>query len=238
MTCRARRPHRAEGARGAFPSGCHCRIQRRARARLLRAAAARARANPTRIADPRHGDRSRRSIRASYVQYRPPPQSMRLLCLRGAALFVFLAVAHAATADAQSRPELRWGGDAEGGAPFVEADPNDPSRVVGFEVEVATLLAEGLGRVPRFVQVGFTSLDALAARGDFDIGLSGIEDSPARRARLAVTIPYYEFREILTVRAADRERFRSLADLRGRRVATLGATLAYDLLVEAQSRDG
>ena len=102
---------------------------------------------------------------------------------------------------------------------------------MGFEVEIAQLLAGGLGREPRFIQVGFTSLDAAAARGDFDIGLSGIEDSPARRARLAVTIPYYEFREVLTVREADAARFRTLADLRGRRVATLGATLAYDLLV-------
>ena len=99
---------------------------------------------------------------------------------------------------AQSPVELRWGGDAEGGAPFVEADPRDPSRVVGFDVEVAALLAGELGRAPRFVQVGFASLEASAARGDFDIGLGGIEDSPARRARLAVTIPYYEFRETLT----------------------------------------
>jgi len=133
---------------------------------------------------------------------------------------------------------LRWGGDAEGGAPFVEADPNDPTRLVGFEVEIAQLLSNGLGRTPRFVQVGFTSLDAAAVRGDFDVGLSGIEDSPARRARLAVTIPYYEFREILTVREADAARYRTLADLRGRRVATLGSTLAYDLLIEAQGRHG
>ena len=152
-------------------------------------------------------------------------------CVAAACLVVFAV----STASAQ---ELRWAGDAEGGAPFVEADPNDPSRVVGFDVEIAQLIAEGLGRVPRFIQVGFTSLDAAAARGDFDIGLSGIEDSPARRARLAVTIPYYEFREILTVREADRDRFRTLADLRGRRVATLGATLAYDLLVAAQADDG
>jgi polar amino acid transport system substrate-binding protein len=88
------------------------------------------------------------------------------------------------------------------------------------------------------VQVGFTSLDAAAARGDFDIGLSGIEDTAARRARLAVTIPYYEFREILTVREEDRDRYRTLADLRGRRVATLGATLAYDILVAAQAEHG
>jgi polar amino acid transport system substrate-binding protein len=166
---------------------------------------------------------------------------MRSPCLRRAALIAWLAAVllfHSRPAGAQAAQELRWGGDAEGGAPFVEADPNDTSRVIGFDVEVATLLAAGLGRTPRFIQVGFTSLDASAARGDFDIGLSGIEDSPARQMRLAVTIPYYEFREILTVRAADRDRFRTLADLRGRRVATLGATLAYDLLVAAQSRDG
>jgi len=139
---------------------------------------------------------------------------------------------------AQSPYELRWGGDAEGGSPFVEADPSDPTRVVGFEVEIAGILAEGLERTPRFLQVGFTSLDAAAVRGDFDIGLSGIEDSPARRSRLAVTIPYYQFREILTVRDADAASYRTLQDLRGRRVATLGATLAYDLLVDAESKFG
>jgi polar amino acid transport system substrate-binding protein len=132
------------------------------------------------------------------------------------------------------QPELRWGGDAEGGAPYVEADPNDPSRVVGFEVDVAQMLAEGLGRVPRFIQAGFTTLDGSVARGDFDIALSGIEDSPARRSRLAVTIPYHQFREVLTVREADAARFRTLSDLNGRRVATLGATLAFELLAQAQ----
>ena len=152
-------------------------------------------------------------------------------------VFVCLELA-SSTVRAQAPAELRWGGDAEGGAPYVEADPNDPSHVVGFDVEVAQLLASGLGRTPRFVQVGFTSIDAAAARGDFDVGLSGIEDTAARRSRLTVTVPYYEFREVLTVRASDADRYRSLSDLRGRRVATLGATLAYDLLAEAQGRDG
>ena len=153
-------------------------------------------------------------------------------------VLVCLALLLPGVAHAQAARELRWGGDAEGGAPYVEADPNDPSHVVGFDVDVAQLLAAGLGMTPRFVQVGFTSIDAEAARGDFAVGLSGIEDSPARRSRLAVTVPYYEFREVLTVRAADVGRYKSLSDLRGHPVATLGATLAYDLLVEAQARDG
>jgi len=129
-----------------------------------------------------------------------------------------------------SLPPLRWGGDAEGGAPFVEADPNDPSKVRGFDVEVAEEMAKGLGRRAEFVQVAFNSIDQSVQRGDFDIGMSGVEETPARRAALATTVPYYEFHEVLTVRSEDRGRFRTLADLRGRRVGTLGATIAYERL--------
>jgi polar amino acid transport system substrate-binding protein len=134
---------------------------------------------------------------------------------------------------------LVWGGDAEGGAPFVEADPANPSRVRGFDVEVAERIARGLGRrAARFVQVQWSSIDQSVERRDFEIGLSGVEDTPTRRARHAVTLPYFEFREVLAIRPADQHHIRELADLRGKRVATLGATIAYDLLLAAQDSIG
>ena len=150
------------------------------------------------------------------------------------------ALGVAAWLGAAQRPQatLRWGGDAEGGAPFVEADPGDPSQVRGFDVEVAETIARSLGRRPRFVQVQWSSIDQSVERGDFAIGLSGVEDTPARRARHAVTIPYFEFREVLAVRPDDRGRWSDLAALRGRRVATLGATMAYDILVAARDSLG
>jgi polar amino acid transport system substrate-binding protein len=156
--------------------------------------------------------------------------------IRACALFLLSLVALVRPAAAQD--VLRWGGDAEGGAPFVEADPGDPNRLVGFDVEIAELIAAKLGRRPQFVQVQFASLDQSARRGDFDIGLSGIEDIPARRQSLAASIPYYEFREVLTVREADRDRYRTLADLAGKRVATLGGTIAYELLLAAERTHG
>jgi len=136
--------------------------------------------------------------------------------------------------------ELVWGGDAEGGAPFVEADPANPSRVRGFDVEVAERIAHGLGgdRMARFVQVQWSDIDLSVERGDFVLGLSGVEDTPARRSRHAVTLPYFEFREVLAVRPGDAGGIRSLADLRGRRVATLGATIAYELLISARDSTG
>jgi polar amino acid transport system substrate-binding protein len=133
-----------------------------------------------------------------------------------------------------ARTPLRWGGDAEGGAPFVEADPADPKRVRGFDVEIAELIARGMGREPEFVQVAWASIEQSLERGDFELGMSGLEDRPEMRTRHAVTIPYFEFREVLAVRPSDSARYRRLADLRGRRIGTLGATLAYQILLDAR----
>jgi polar amino acid transport system substrate-binding protein len=131
---------------------------------------------------------------------------------------------------------LRWGGDAEGGAPFVEADPSDPSKVRGFDVEIAGMVAQGLRAEPKFVQVAWSSIEQSAERGDFDIGMSGVEDSPALRERSSVSIPYYEFREVLAVRPADTARYKRLSDLAGHRVATLGSTQAYQILLAEQAK--
>jgi len=139
---------------------------------------------------------------------------------------------------AHGERELRWGGDAEGGAPFVEADPADPSRVRGFDVDIAGMIARGLGRTPRFVQVAWASIEASVERGDFEVGLSGVEDRPELRARHAVSIPYYEFHEVLAVRPGDTTRYRTLRDLAGRRVATLGSTQAYAILIGARDSLG
>ena len=151
---------------------------------------------------------------------------------------VVIALAAAAGAAQQTSREFRWAGDPEGGAPFVEASLTDPDTLVGFDVEIADLIARGLNRSPRFVLVAFSSIDQSIARGDAEIGLSGIEDTPARRTSLSVTIPYYEFREVLSVRDADASRFRTLHELAGRRVATLGGTIAYEVLLRGERQEG
>lgn len=133
-----------------------------------------------------------------------------------------------------ARREFRWAGDPEGGAPFVEASPTNPDMLVGFDVEIADLIARRLNRTPRFVLIQFSSIDQSVTRGDAEIGLSGIEDTPARRATLSVTVPYYEFHEVLSVREADASRFRTLRDLAGGRVGTLGGTIAYEILLRAE----
>ena len=152
---------------------------------------------------------------------------------------VAFALALCLVASAQAKQtELTWAGDPEGGAPFVEADPADPNKVTGFDVEIAELIARGVNRTPRFLFVPYASIDQAIGRGTADIGLSGMEDTPARRAAMATTIPYYAFREVLAVRDADAQTFHRLSDLKGRRVATLGGTIAYEILLQGERRYG
>ena len=99
------------------------------------------------------------------------------------------------------------------------------------------MIARGLGRDPEFVQTSWASLEASVERDDFDVALSGLEDRAELRARHAVSLPYFEFHEVLAVRTADSARYRKLSDLANHRVATLGATMAYQLLLDAQKRD-
>jgi polar amino acid transport system substrate-binding protein len=154
--------------------------------------------------------------------------------IRVASPAIIAALVPLSVCAAPSERDFLWAGDPEGGAPFVEADPAQPDKVVGFDVEIADLIARGLGRKAAFINITFTSIDQSIERGDAEIGLSGIEDTPARRATMAATVPYYQFREVLSVRAADASRFRTLADLRGRRVGTLGGTIAYEILLRAE----
>lgn len=160
--------------------------------------------------------------------------NLRLACV----LFLLSIVGCTEAPKERPHPALRWGGDAEGGAPFVEADPNDPSKVRGFDVEIASMIARGLGQEPVFVQTAWSSLEASVERGDFDVAMSGLEDRSELRARHAVSLPYFEFREVLAVRPSDSARYRKLSDLANHKVATLGATMAYQLLLDAQKSDG
>ncbi|MFN8625870.1 MAG: ABC transporter substrate-binding protein/permease [Candidatus Binatia bacterium] len=133
-----------------------------------------------------------------------------------------------AAAGLRTRGTLRWGGDIQGGEPYVYQDPQDGSRLIGFEVEIAEALARRLGVRAEFVQTDWQNLVSSLERGDFDVILNGLEITPARRDRVAFTRPYYAFTETLVVRRD--APFEELPDLRGQRVGTLNGSLAYDLL--------
>jgi len=129
----------------------------------------------------------------------------------------------------RKRGVLLWGSDAEGGAPYVFPDPNGPSRLIGFEVDLARAIARELGVEARQAQNAWDSLIPALERGDFDIALNGLEITPSRRQVVLFSLPYYIYTTQLAVRK-DEERIREMGDLRGRTVGTLSGSVAQEIL--------
>src|SRR5262245_47585152 len=129
----------------------------------------------------------------------------------------------------RSRGYLVWGTDAEGGAPYVFPDPRDPSRMIGFEMEIAQAIARELGVKLKLAQNAWESLIPALERGDSDLAMNGIEITPEREQRVLFSVPYYVYSEQLVVRR-DERRMGGLPDLKGLKVGTLQGAVAQEML--------
>jgi len=129
----------------------------------------------------------------------------------------------------KKRGYMLWGADAEGGAPYIFPDPKDPSRLIGFEVDLADAIAGELGVKARHSQNAWDSLIPGLKRGDYDIAMNGIEITPQRREEVLFSRPYYVYTEQLVVRK-DETAIRDVKDLKGKKVGTLSGTVAQQIL--------
>jgi polar amino acid transport system substrate-binding protein len=156
-------------------------------------------------------------------------------------LCLFIATTSLYAQNSSTKP-LRWGADAEGGAPYEFQDPADPSRIIGFEVDIVNALGRILGRQTLFVQNQWDGLIPGLERGNYEIVISGLEITADRAQVINFSRPYYATYEQLVVRN-DENRIRTLDDCRGRKIGTLKASLAERMLqersnIEVRSYDG
>jgi polar amino acid transport system substrate-binding protein len=113
-------------------------------------------------------------------------------------LFVAVVALIATPLAAQDKkPELRWGTDPTGGAPYVYQDQQ--GKFIGFEYEFAEYLAKKLGRESVKIDGDWSTLPELLDKpreGDkaIDIVLNGYEQRDDLAAKYAMTIPYYTYR--------------------------------------------
>ena len=129
----------------------------------------------------------------------------------------------------RQRGVLRWGADAEGGAPYVYPDPQHPDRLIGFECELAEALAAKLGVRATMVQNQWDQLIPALHRGNFDIILNGLELTPENQQRIAMSRPYYVYAQQIVTRK-ETQAFNGLEDLKGKVVGVLSGSVAERLL--------
>ncbi len=92
-----------------------------------------------------------------------------------------------------NRGTLIWGGDQEGGAPYVFPDPKDPTHLIGFEVDLAEMLASELGVKAQFQQGQWDRVPLMLGNNQIDIALNGYERTPQRMRDYLCSRPYYVY---------------------------------------------
>lgn len=128
---------------------------------------------------------------------------------------------------------LKWGADPSGGAPFVFFDPDDPNKVIGFEIDIMDKLAGHMGVKHEMVRGDWAGLPDNMLAGRTDMVVNGIEINEERKKKVAFSEPYYIYVQQLTVRAEDKDKYRTLDDLKGQKISTLNAAEANNVLKRA-----
>ena len=129
----------------------------------------------------------------------------------------------------KQRGVLKWGADAEGGAPYVFPDPQNPARMTGFELDLANALAAQLGVKAEMVQNSWDGLVPALERGNFDLILNGLELTPEHQQQIAMSRPYYAYAQQIVVRK-ETAGISRLEDLKGKTVGILSASVAQRIL--------
>ncbi len=133
---------------------------------------------------------------------------------------------------AQGERDIRWGGDAEGGAPYLLPNPKNPREIIGFEIDLMNAMGKLLNRRSVFVQNQWDGMIPGLQRGNYHLAVNGIEITEDRRQQVNFSIPYYACGEQLSVRVEEHQ-ISTLADLKGKVVGTLKASLAQRILEQA-----
>lgn len=101
-------------------------------------------------------------------------------------------------------------------SPWTYHDEND--TLTGFDIEIGTLIAEGLGVTPEFKEAEWSAILAGVETGVFDIACNGVDYTEERAEKYAFSDPYV-YTEIVLVVAKDNEDIKEFADLNGKKTS-------------------
>jgi polar amino acid transport system substrate-binding protein len=163
-----------------------------------------------------------------------------------AACWCFSAPSTAIAADAldkvRERGTLIWGADQEGGGPYVYPDPKNPEHLIGFEVELADMLAGELGVKAKFYQGQWEDLPEMLDN-QIDLALNGFERTPIRLSKYFCTRPYYAFGlQLMAKRNGPLKSWKQLKTAKpdggAWKIGILGGSEADEYLTELRDHEG
>ena len=119
---------------------------------------------------------------------------------------------------------------------FIDPSLTGQESFVGSDMELARLIAEKMGVELEIVPLDFTKVLPAVASGDCDLAISGLSYTPGRASMVTLSKAYHTAGESagsgLLIRRENRNRIRTLADLKDRDIAAQRGSLQEALLAD------
>ena len=104
----------------------------------------------------------------------------------------------------------------------------------GIDVSAAGYIAEQMGKELVVENMSFDYLLVALAKGDYDIVMAAIEDTPERENAADFSDPYYtDMPPMILIRAADAEQYKTLNDFSGKAVGAQTATTKEGIVTDS-----
>ena len=111
---------------------------------------------------------------------------------------------------------------------------DDKNQLVGFDVELAKLIADGLGVDVKFEETAWDSILAGVDAGRFDIACNGVGSTEERAEKYDFSTPYVYTGAVIVTRK-DNTSIRTLNDLKGKTTANTASSTYAALATEAEA---
>lgn len=110
-------------------------------------------------------------------------------------------------------------------------------EIVGFDIEIAKKIAEKLGVELEVKDMDFKVLIPTVKNGQVDIVIAGLSPNPEREKEIGLSNVYYDATQTVLVRKADIANYKSLDDLKGKKIGAQMGSIQEELAKKVENSD-
>ncbi|HYE83853.1 MAG TPA: transporter substrate-binding domain-containing protein [Clostridia bacterium] len=106
---------------------------------------------------------------------------------------------------------------------------NGKDTIVGFDIDIAKVIAKDLGVELEIKDMKFDGLLAALVADDIDLIIAGMVPKEERKKSVDFSIPYYQAEQKMLVKAAVAGKLKSVDDLKGMKIGAQKSTVQEDI---------
>jgi len=109
---------------------------------------------------------------------------------------------------------------------------DEAGTLVGFDTEFAEAVCSKLGVNPKFIEINWDTKEAELAAQNIDCIWNGLTVTEERRQNIEFTVPYLFNKQVIVIRIADADKFKTVDDLANAKLTAEMSSAGEDAIME------